>query len=113
MDVFTNHKSLRYVFTQKELNLLQRRWIEFLKDYNINVLYHPGTANPGTANVIENALNILPIGSVAHVEDDKKKLSKEVHRLTLLEVFLINISNDGLIVQKGSKCLLVTEVNKK
>ncbi|WMV19105.1 hypothetical protein MTR67_012490 [Solanum verrucosum] len=41
LDVFTGHKSLQYVFTQKELNLRQRRWLEFLKDYDMNVLYHP------------------------------------------------------------------------
>ena len=36
--VFTNHKSLQYVFTQKELNLRQRRWLELLKNYDMNVL---------------------------------------------------------------------------
>ena len=40
IDVFTDHKSLQYVFTQKELNLRQRRWIEFLKDYDMSVHYH-------------------------------------------------------------------------
>ena len=34
VDVFMNHKSLQYVVTQKELNLRQRRWLEFLKDYD-------------------------------------------------------------------------------
>ncbi|WMV43384.1 hypothetical protein MTR67_036769 [Solanum verrucosum] len=41
VDVFTYHKSLQYVFTQKELNLRQRRWLEFLKDYDMSVHYHP------------------------------------------------------------------------
>ena len=45
VDVFTDHKSLQYVFTQKELNLRQRRWQEFLKYYDMNVLYHPSKAN--------------------------------------------------------------------
>ena len=35
VDVFTDHKSLQYVFTQKELNLRQRRYLEFLKDYDM------------------------------------------------------------------------------
>ncbi|WMV41915.1 hypothetical protein MTR67_035300 [Solanum verrucosum] len=42
IDVFIDHKSLQYVFTQKELNICQRRWLEFLKDYDISVHYHPG-----------------------------------------------------------------------
>ena len=43
--IFTDHKSLKYAFTQKELNMRQRRWIELLKDYDIELLYHPGKAN--------------------------------------------------------------------
>ena len=45
MDVFTNHKSLHYMFTQRELNLHPRRWLGLLKDHDINVHYHPGKAN--------------------------------------------------------------------
>ena len=44
VDVFTNHKSLQYMFTLKDLNLRQRRWLEFLKDYDMSVHYHPGKA---------------------------------------------------------------------
>ena len=41
-EVYTDHRSLQYVFTQKDLNLRQRRWMELLKDYDITILYHPG-----------------------------------------------------------------------
>ena len=34
-EIFINHKSLKYIFTQKELNLRQRRWLELLKDYDV------------------------------------------------------------------------------
>ncbi|GJU55281.1 putative reverse transcriptase domain-containing protein [Tanacetum coccineum] len=43
--VFTDHKSLRYILNQKELNLRQRRWIELLSDYAYEIWYHPGKAN--------------------------------------------------------------------
>ncbi|KAK5775710.1 hypothetical protein PVK06_043642 [Gossypium arboreum] len=43
--IYTDHKSLKYLLTQKELNLRQRRWIELLKDYNCSIEYHPGKAN--------------------------------------------------------------------
>ena len=43
--VFTDHQSLKYLFTQKELNLRQRRWLELLKDYDMQIQYHPGKAN--------------------------------------------------------------------
>nr|CAD1839666.1 unnamed protein product [Ananas comosus var. bracteatus] len=44
-EVYTDHKSMKYLFTQKELNLRQRRWLELLKDYDLTILYHPGKAN--------------------------------------------------------------------
>nr|GFC80162.1 reverse transcriptase [Tanacetum cinerariifolium] len=40
-----NHNSLKYIFTQRELNMRQRRWLELLKDYDTNIQYHPGKAN--------------------------------------------------------------------
>ncbi|KAF5798016.1 putative nucleotidyltransferase, Ribonuclease H [Helianthus annuus] len=43
--IFTDHKSLRYVFGQKELNMRQRRWMELLSDYDCNIQYHAGKAN--------------------------------------------------------------------
>ena len=44
-DVYTDHKSVQYVFTQKELNLRQRSWLDLLKDYDMSVFYHPVKAN--------------------------------------------------------------------
>src|SRR5688572_26991763 len=64
VDVYTDHKSLQYVFTQKDLNLRQRRWLELLKDYDMSVLYHPAKAN-----VVADALSRLSMGSVSHIED--------------------------------------------
>ncbi|WMV19923.1 hypothetical protein MTR67_013308, partial [Solanum verrucosum] len=43
--IFTYHKSLKYLGTQKELNLRQRRWLELIKDYDCTIDYHPGKTN--------------------------------------------------------------------
>jgi ribonuclease HI len=43
--IYTDHKSLKYIFTQKDLNLRQRRWLELIKDYDLEIHYHPGKAN--------------------------------------------------------------------
>ena len=43
--IFTYHKSLKYLLTQKEVNLRQRRWLELFKDYDCIVDYHLGKAN--------------------------------------------------------------------
>jgi hypothetical protein len=44
-NIYIDHKSLKYIFTQLELNMHQRRWLELIKDYNLQVHYHPGKAN--------------------------------------------------------------------
>ena len=69
------------MFTQKELNLRQRRWLEVLKYYDMSVLYHPNKTN-----VVANALSRLTMGSVSHVEEAKKDLVKDVHRYARLSV---------------------------
>jgi hypothetical protein len=51
-DIFTDHKSLKYIFTQKDLNLRQRRWLELIKDYDLNIQY-----TPGKGNVVADALS--------------------------------------------------------
>ena len=45
VQILTDHKSLKYIFTQPELNLRQRRWMEFVADYDLDIAYHPGKAN--------------------------------------------------------------------
>ncbi|WVZ89166.1 hypothetical protein U9M48_035603 [Paspalum notatum var. saurae] len=50
--IYTDHKSLKYIFTQPELNMRKRRWLELIKDYDLEVHYHPGKAN-----VVADALN--------------------------------------------------------
>ncbi|GJT11352.1 putative reverse transcriptase domain-containing protein [Tanacetum coccineum] len=50
--VFTDHKSLQHILDQKELNMRQRRWLEFLSDYDCEIQYHPGNTN-----VVANALS--------------------------------------------------------
>ena len=74
IDVFTVYKSLQYVFTQRELNLHQRRWLELLKDFYMSVHY-----NPCKENVVADSLSRLSMGSVSHIDDEKKDLVKEVH----------------------------------
>ncbi|WVZ90158.1 LOW QUALITY PROTEIN: hypothetical protein U9M48_036485 [Paspalum notatum var. saurae] len=43
--IYTDHKSLKYILTQPELNMRQRRWLELIKDYDLEIHYHPGKAN--------------------------------------------------------------------
>jgi hypothetical protein len=51
-ELYTDHKSLKYIFTQSNLNLRQIRWLELIKDYDLEINYHPVKAN-----VVANALS--------------------------------------------------------
>jgi hypothetical protein len=43
--IYTEHKSLKYIFTQPDFNMRQRRWLEWIKDYELEFHYYPGKAN--------------------------------------------------------------------
>ena len=58
------------MFTQKELNLRQKRLLELLKDYDMSVLYHPDKAN-----IVVDALSRMTMGSVSHI-DEARRTSK-------------------------------------
>ena len=74
--IFTDHKSLKYLFTQKELNLRQRRWMELLKDYDCTIDYHPGKAN-----VVADALSRKSTGSLAYMQTIQLPLMVELREL--------------------------------
>ncbi|XP_037480771.1 uncharacterized protein LOC119358225 [Triticum dicoccoides] len=81
-EIYTDHKSLKYIFTQKELNMRQRRWLELLKDYDININYHPGSGkklnfstayHPQSDGQSERVIQILEDMLRASVLDFKEK----------------------------------------
>ncbi|VVA24606.1 PREDICTED: retrotransposon, partial [Prunus dulcis] len=76
--IFTDHKSLKYLFTQKELNLRQRRWLELIKDYDCTIEHHPGRAN-----VVADALSRKSSGSVAYLRGRYLPLMVEMRKLRI------------------------------
>jgi hypothetical protein len=75
-EIFTDHKSLKYIFQQGDLNLRQSRWMELLKDYDCTIQYHPGKAN-----VVVDALSRKSSRSLAHIQEVRRPLIKELHEL--------------------------------
>ena len=61
-EVFSDQKSLKYIFTQRDLNMRQRRWMKYLEDYDFDLHYHPGKAN-----AVVDALNRKSRGVLASV----------------------------------------------
>jgi hypothetical protein len=77
-NIFTDHKSLKYIFTQSELNMRQRRWLELIKDYELEVHYHPGKAN-----VVADALSRKVHCNHIELEPVSDPLCEEMRRLKL------------------------------
>ena len=61
-EVYSDHKSLKYIFTQRDLSMRQHRWMEFLEDYDFTLHYHPIKAN-----VVTDALSQKSRGALASI----------------------------------------------
>ncbi|WVZ58453.1 hypothetical protein U9M48_008728 [Paspalum notatum var. saurae] len=77
-EIYTDHKSLKYIFTQNELNMRQRRWLQLIKDYDTEIHYHPSKAN-----VVADALSRKSYANMALGFMMPHELCKEFERLRL------------------------------
>jgi hypothetical protein len=88
-----DHKTLMYIFTQLDLNMRQQRWLELIKDYELEVHYHPGKAN-----VVADALsrkahcNYLPVVHMTGEESSTRMLPN----LSLFNITLMPTLRDEI-----------------
>jgi hypothetical protein len=88
------HKSLKYIFTQPDLKMRQRRWLEFIKDYELEVHYHPEKANIITDVLSRKThYNYLPTIRLTGEESSTQVLSD----LSLFNIILIRTLRDEII----------------
>jgi len=76
--IYTDHKSVKYIFTQKELNMRQRRWLELIKDYDCHIMYHSGKAN-----VVADALSRKACSKVLNSITTPDQLAQHVEMIQL------------------------------
>jgi hypothetical protein len=76
--IYTDHKSLKYIFTQSELNMRQRRWLKLITDYELEIHYHPGKAN-----VVADALSRKASCHCLIIRTPDTTLCQEMEKLNL------------------------------
>ena len=77
-EVYSDHKSLKYILTQRDLNMGQRKWMEFLEDYDFTLHYHPGTEN-----VVADPLSQKSRGALASIASREWRMLQTVGQFRL------------------------------
>jgi hypothetical protein len=95
-ELYTDRKSLKYIFTQSNLNLRQRRWLELIKDYDLGINYHHGKAN-----VVVDALSQRSHVSQLVVDSMPFELCEEFDELSLR----IIVNTEAIEMEVGSSLL--------
>jgi hypothetical protein len=100
-EIYSDHKSLKYIFTQKELNMRQRRWIELIKDYDMEIHYHPGKAN-----VVADALSRLPCQLNSMLATEQPSLHQE------FEQFRLELVSEGFLASIELQPTLIGQIKE-
>ncbi|WVZ81457.1 hypothetical protein U9M48_028832 [Paspalum notatum var. saurae] len=98
--IYTDHKSLKYIFTQPELNMRQRRWLELIKDYDLEIHYHPGKAN-----VVADALSRRAHCNVIEARPTARVICWEMDEIEMPTEQLVELYS--LIIEPTIKDLVI------
>ena len=125
-ELYTDHKSLKYLFSQKELNMRQQRWVEFISSYDFEILYHPGKGNV-VADALSRkhsmmaslmikewkSLEELALHDIQPVHASEKAyigslvvqptLIRKVRQMQMIDIILVNYLHD-LVVDLLDEC---------
>ncbi|KAA3457719.1 DNA/RNA polymerases superfamily protein [Gossypium australe] len=103
--IFTDHKSLKYMMNQKDLNLQQWRWLELLKDYELVIDYHPGKVNVVADALSRKSLYALRAISMSFtLSNDGLILAELKARLLFLQQICEAQKNDSGMQAKRAQC---------
>ncbi|GJV47298.1 putative reverse transcriptase domain-containing protein [Tanacetum coccineum] len=93
--VFTDHKSLKYILDQKELNMRQHHWLELLVDYDCEIRYHPRKANV-VADALSRNERIKPLRVRSLVMTIHPKLPSQILKVQTEALKEENIKAENL-----------------
>ncbi|KAL8134776.1 hypothetical protein AgCh_009695 [Apium graveolens] len=102
-DIYTDHKSLKYIFTQKDLNMGQRRWLELIKDYDCSINYHPGKANV-VANALSRKERLNMIKMAEELAQDLERMEIEVRVPGGSQEQLYEVTFQPALMEKIKRC---------
>ncbi|KAH0678812.1 hypothetical protein KY284_019897 [Solanum tuberosum] len=109
-EVFTDHHSLQHVFTQKDLHLRERRWIELFKDYDVSIQYHSGKANLMADSLSRKAVSM---GSLACLSVAKRPLAKKIQTLESKFMQLGISERGGVLASIEVRATFIEEIKAK
>lgn len=110
-ELFTDYKYLKYLFTQKDLNIRQQRWLEFLASYDLDILY-----TPGKANVVADALSrkhgviaylvITPtlLQKIANKQGEDEFIKRILKKIARGEKTSFEVDDQGFLRLNGRIC---------
>ncbi|WVZ80501.1 LOW QUALITY PROTEIN: hypothetical protein U9M48_027971, partial [Paspalum notatum var. saurae] len=99
--IYTDHKSLKYILKQPELNMRQRRWLELIKDYDLEIHYLPGKAN-----VVADALSCWAHCHVLEVRPTARVICCEMGEIEVITEQMAKLYN--LIIEPTLKEQIIT-----
>ncbi|KAG8483033.1 hypothetical protein CXB51_021970 [Gossypium anomalum] len=102
--LYMDNKSLKYLLTEKELNLRQRRWIELLKDYDYSIEYHPGKANVVADALSRRAVSDLRAMFARLSLYDDGSLLVELQQVEKGETSEFGLNSEGVLCFRGRIC---------
>ena len=103
--IFIDHKSLKYLTTQKDLNLRRRRWLELIKDYELVIDYHPGKTNVVVDALSRKSLTTLrALNTSLTLSDDGSILAELRAKPIFLEEIYEAQKNDSELQAKRAQC---------
>ncbi|WVZ48703.1 hypothetical protein U9M48_000122 [Paspalum notatum var. saurae] len=107
--IYTDHKSLKYILTQPELNMRQRRWLELIKNYDLEIHYHPGKANvvadASSRKAHCNVIEARPTVRVICCEMDEIETPTEQHAELYSLIIEPTIKDQIIVAQKQDKSM--------